>query len=636
MMLFLRQDMMLDNFYLLQNQKIRRDVKPYFSDLFITTTFLTLNSIIILALSMGSAFADVYENQIKYLSESTSKNISKNQIEKKYSKSLCVNVICDISKKDVLIADNSVPDVLNKYPAIFQRTLPEKEEFERNLNQSENEPNTERQELSNSSQNINKPQLKKTQIYTPNPKQQQLKPEKNNPKKQQQQEKEIKLSLSDIVFLVVANNTDIKNAYLNRIAEKEDLAVEEDKFVPNLTPTFSLSLDGLGGNTNSNSTGRAGAQVEVRVPTGATLNFNWEGNADISGENNLSSGTNDDFFRQSFQVDINQPILRGAGTNVNRASVKIARLQERENIINLKSTLIDTISNSITAYRDLLQAQEEVKIQRLTLKNAQESLEVTQVLIDAGRVAPVDIIQNEANVARRRVALLSAENQLESRKVALLTILDINKNTKIVAEDIPPVKPTVLNLEKLRETALANRPSYLISKIDVSQNKLQLLEAKDRRRWDLSLTASLRNQTDRESDARAGLSLSRTIGDLSLKQQFERARVNLLQSENSLQNNLADLDLGLQDRIREVNLSFSQLELAQNSTRLSQRQLEIEEEKRRLGIDTTILDLINLQEDLAQARLDELGATIGYLNALTNLDQFLGTTLQTWNIEIRD
>ncbi len=78
------------------------------------------------------------------------------------------------------------------------------------------------------------------------------------------------------------------------------------------------------------------------------------------------------------------------------------------------------------------------------------------------------------------------------------------------------------------------------------------------------------------------------------------------------------------------------LELARDATRLSQRQFEIEQEKRRLGRNITILDLIRLQEDLAQARLSELNATIGYLNALTNLDQFLGTTLQTWKVKIRD
>ncbi len=597
--------MVLGKFYSLNNQNSSKSIKKYALSAIAAVSYCSLNSVFILTTTMGTVLANGYEDKIE--SQSSQKS--------------CINLSCRFLRESFWFADNPVPDILNKYPAIFQRTLLETEESDNNLNQSQNELKIEDKKSNSSSQNIKKPQLDS---------------EKINPKKQKQQEKEIKLSLSDVVFLVVANNTDIKNAYLNRIAEKQDLAVEEDKFVPNLTPTFSLSLDGLGGNTDSNSTGTAGARVEVRIPTGATLNFNWEGNADISGENNLNSGTNDDFFRQSFQVDISQPILRGGGIKVNRASIKIARLQEQENIINLKSTLINTITNSITDYRNLVQAQEEVKIQRLSLENARESLEVTQALIDAGRIAPVDIIQNEANVARRRVSLLNAENQLESRKVALLTILDINKDTRIAAEDIPQVKQKALNLEKLRETALVNRPSYLISKINVSQSKLQLLEAKDRRRWDLSLTASLRNQTDQESDARAGLSLSRTIGDLSLKQQFERARVNLLQSENSLKNNVTDLNLELEDRVRDVNLSFSQLELARNATRLSQKQLEIEQEKQRLGRPTTILDLIRLQEDLAQARLDELNATIGYLNALTNLDQFLGTTLQTWKIEIRD
>ena len=147
----------------------------------------------------------------------------------------------------------------------------------------------------------------------------------------------------------------------------------------------------------------------------------------------------------------------------------------------------------------------------------------------------------------------------------------------------------------------------------------------------------MRNEIDRESDARAGLSLSRTIGDLSVKQELDRARITLMQSENSLQDRLATLELDLQDRIRDVNLSFSQLELAQDATRLSQKQLEIEQEQRKLGLgEGTIFELISFQDDLAQARTSELNAKIGYLNALTNLDQFLGTTLQTWKIEVRE
>lgn len=610
----------------LDNQKSTRDIKYrdikyYISSFLINAGYWSLNGVLILTATMGTAFADAnsYENKLDRNPE--------NKTESKPHQKSCINVSCDVPIRDFWFADNSVTDIFNqKSPATFPRKLSGIAEVENknNLNQQHNKVNLAQEKPNNPSQNITKPQQTKPQ---------QTKPQQNNRKKQ---EKQIKLSLSDVVFLVVANNTDIKNAYLDRIAQKQDLAVAEDKFVPDLTPRFSLELDRLGGNTDPSSTGRAGAELEVTIPTGAILNFNWTGDAQISDGNNLSAGTNDDFFRQTFEVELTQPILRGAGISLNRASVNIARLQEEANIINLKSTLIDTITDAITAYRALIQAREEVEIQRVTLKNAQESLEVTQALIDAGRVAPVDIIQNEANIANRRVALLNAENQLESRKVELLTILDIDKNTNIAAGEIPPVEATALNLEKLRQAALANNPSYLLSQIDVSQNKLQLLEAKDQKRWDLSLTATLRNETDQESDARAGLSLSRTIGDLSLKQQFEQARVSLLRSENILQDNLATLDLELQDRIREVNLSFSQLELAQNATRLSQQQLEIEQEKQRLGRPTTILDLIRLQEDLAQARLSELNATIGYLNALTGLDQFLGTTLETWQVNIEN
>ena len=494
------------------------------------------------------------------------------------------------------IASASSEVAQNKYPAIFQRTAPKPAE---NQNQRNNNQTPQKQPQTTS-------KVKTTQ-----------------------------LSLNNVVFLAVANNTEIKNAYLDRIAQKQDLAVAEDKFVPDLTPRLSFLLNKLGEN-DLTETGELGANVKVTIPTGATVDFEWTGNARSDNVSNLNDGTNNNTFGQNFQVSIKQPLLKGSGTRLNRASIEIARFNENSNIINLKSTLIDTITTAITSYRQLLQAQERVKIEQLALKNAQESLEVTQALIDAGRVAPVDLVQNQANIASRRVSLLEAQNQLQATRAELLKILDVDKNLNIAAETIPPVERVSLNSDKLREVALENRPNYLLSKITVDKSELELLQANDARRWDLSLDVSMNDGSNQQADARAGLSLSRTIGDLSLKQQSERARVELLKAKNSLQDSRDTLDIELQDRIRDVNLSFSQLELAQRATQLSQRQLEIEQEKRRLGRGTDIFQLINLQDSLAQARNAELDANIRYLNSLTNLDQFLGTTLQTWKVEIRN
>jgi len=44
--------------------------------------------------------------------------------------------------------------------------------------------------------------------------------------------------------------------------------------------------------------------------------------------------------------------------------------------------------------------------------------------------------------------------------------------------------------------------------------------------------------------------------------------------------------------------------------------------------------LISFQNNLDSAKQNELTALITYLNTLTTLDQKLGTTLQTWGINI--
>ncbi len=447
----------------------------------------------------------------------------------------------------------------------------------------------------------------------------------------------VKLSLADIVYLVVENNTEIKNAYLDRIAQRADLAVEEDKFVPDFTPTASVSVNQLGRNgiTSGNLDTSVGARVVMRIPTGGEINFGWTGNAETTNLDDFSTSV-DGGFRQNIELSFRQPILKNAGIRINQASIQIARINEKINIENLKSTLINTISEAILAYRELIRAQERVKIEQLSLQNAQESLEITQILINAGRIAPVEIIQNQTAVANRRVSLLSAENELEASRLALLSILDIDNNTNIEAEGIPAVKPTTLDANKLRKIALTNQPDYLEAQLNVEKNQLDLLLAEDNKRWDLSVNASLLGNTNEPTDARVGLSLSRNFGDLTLEQRFERVRVDVLKSENIVKDIRSRLDIELQDRIRNVDLSFSQLQLARQATQLSARQLEIEQEKLKLGRGTGVFELISLQNELAEARNAELDATISYLNALTRLDQLIGTTLQTWQISIEN
>jgi len=88
-----------------------------------------------------------------------------------------------------------------------------------------------------------------------------------------------------------------------------------------------------------------------------------------------------------------QPLFRGFGIDVNRASIEIARLNEANNILALKSTIVNTITNAIQRYRALLRAQEQLKIGQLALESAKRQLEIRKAFVEAGRRAPVDIVE---------------------------------------------------------------------------------------------------------------------------------------------------------------------------------------------------------------------------------------------------
>jgi len=183
------------------------------------------------------------------------------------------------------------------------------------------------------------------------------------------------LTIEDVVFLAVENNRDIKNAYLDRIIQRGDLEIAEDKFVPNLTP--QLSIDALRNSVSSSNTDTRNADISAevysRIPTGGELRVQWRGTGQNQETNPLTGG-DENSLTQNLQLSFEQPLFRGFGIDVNRASMEIARLNEANNILALKSTIVNTITNAIQRYRVLLRAQEQLKIGQLALESAKRQL----------------------------------------------------------------------------------------------------------------------------------------------------------------------------------------------------------------------------------------------------------------------
>ncbi|OCR00989.1 transporter [Oscillatoriales cyanobacterium USR001] len=446
-----------------------------------------------------------------------------------------------------------------------------------------------------------------------------------------QDESGVELTLSEVVFLGLENNREIKNQYLDRIVQKQDLAVAESKFSPSFTPELSVSAIRLrnGGSANINEQAKLSAKVSIKIPTGGDISFSWIGTQ------------TQDSLRQNLQLSFNQPLLRGSGAAVNKASIEIARLAEKRNILNLKSTLIDTITSAILAYRELIKAQEQVKISQSSLEIARRQLEINQVLIQAGRLAKVEIFSGEKAVADQEVTVLATADQLKRARLALLQILDIDRNLNIIAVESSSVEAHALDFKNMIQLAMSNSPNYLQVLLDREIAKYNLLLAEDRRRWNLNVNASYNNNASNSgngnSDLRAGLVLTREFGNRGIERDFQSSRVSLLKAENNLTERNQQLEIQVTNAIRDISLNLKQVELAKKSRELAEKQLEIEQEKLRLGLgNSRTIDIVNFQNALIQARNTELNAKIDYFNALTNLDKIIGTTLETWQVKIEE
>lgn len=473
---------------------------------------------------------------------------------------------------------------------------------------------------------------------------------------------EVALKLPELVQLVVQNNRELKNNSLNRIVAKQELEEAESKFSPTITPNFSVSVDrSLGSSSNFDS-------IDVEDST-STLDSDSEQSIVEESFDSDFDDFNDTNFDRNLQIgaslltpfgtditltidpiaefdvlglQIRQPLLRGAGTKVNRVSVQSARLNDTSQMLGRKQSLMDKITEAIKAYRTLIQAQESVKIQRNSLNSRRKDLEAQTALVEAGRRARADLVQQKASVAAAQEQLLSAFNNLAQANSDLLALIDTDRTFKIVVPDesiealvfeklLPPAK---LNQEALLQKAYARRTDYLQANIDIDVTRLNTIEQKDNLRWQLDATSNINVGDD--TRASAALELTQTFGDKSPKTALLSSRINLLQRRNDLEDLKQTIAIEVSDRIRDVNSNFAEVREARQATKLAQERLNIVRELYRRGRDgIDIFEVTSQQDEVVEAQNTELNAVIDYLNAQTDLEQSLGITLDTWQEFIR-
>lgn len=458
-------------------------------------------------------------------------------------------------------------------------------------------------------------------------------------------QKILELRLHEAIAFALKDNISIQNAYLSRISDKLSLFVAQDTFRPqySLSGATSWDMDYDDSSDDHLGTGAAStsAGISLQNPYGGQLALTLSHSASFpeSSSDSHASGIN---------VSYIQPLLRGSGYTVGRASLTLAEYSEHNSVLSLKSTLIGAIGTVINTYRTYVQAIKSLKISQLSLKRSEQQVEINKELIQAGRLASVELIQSKTDLANQQLSLRSSQNSLDSARLSLLRILRLDQNVWIEPTEPLTVVKADLNLEELLEIAFNNRSDYMQSLLSLESAELSYQLAQDDQRWDLNLTTTYNlagsntgnaygsvkelGYVDR-GDFSVNLDLTIPIADVSRKQTLINARIQRIQTKNNHIDLKESIRLELVDKIRNIDILWEQVSLSKRSLDLTTQQLELEQEKLRTGRSSNF-QVVSFQNQLASAENQYVSAQISYLNALTDLDASLGTTLQHWGVSI--
>jgi len=467
----------------------------------------------------------------------------------------------------------------------------------------------------------------------------------------------MKLTLADAVFIALTNNVDLRSAYLDRYLNRLDLQIAERRYYLPTDPSLTLAA-GRTSTYMAPAAGSAAGRTEdlsatgvlsatLAIPTGGTFTFAWNHAGDRPDVGNTFQYSSD------WSVTFKQPLLKGGGLENAAYNVRIARITEEKNLLSLKEKIVSTIKAAITAFRNYKTAERQLVIAEMGLVRAKSLYEYNREMITAGRLAGTEIVQAQADIATQETSVINARNSLDEARMTLVQALYIDKKTSFRTVDENEQLITPPAMEEAFSMAFKYRTDYLRALQDLEVRKLDLAKNRINRLWSLNLTAGTTDGDAAATFDTYGSAFRRAMGSgsernwnvgLSLEvplvymtsdmRTYLGAKTEMEKAALAFDKLKLDIEISVQNAIRNVDSNYRSLMSAKQARELAERKLQIEQEKLSAG-RTTNFQLVSFQRDLQTAQLNELSALTTYLNSLTSLDDTLGTTLSTWNIEVR-
>jgi outer membrane protein TolC len=470
------------------------------------------------------------------------------------------------------------------------------------------------------------------------------------------------LSLTDAVQLALEQNLGVRAERISPQIQQEAVLLAQAAWQPTFTSNFAYNstdtppdsfLSGAQQTLKSDFfQGTAG--VQQLLPWGASYTFGWDGSRSTT--NNFFSNFNPR-LRSNLQISFVQPLMRNFRTDSSRTQLVVSRRNREISDTQLRATVVNTVRNVKNAYWDLKYAIANLDVRRQSLELARQTLKDNRTRVEVGTMAPIDIVEAEAEVARNEEAVILAEAQIRQAEDRLRALVFDPASpdfwtTTIEPVDEPQVQAVVADADAAIRAALDKRTD-----LQQARKQLEVLDANLRYYRDQMLP-----QVNLEAEYSAtglggtqlirgegfpgpiigetsrgfgkvlgdvytfdypawtlGVRVSYPIGRSAAQASYARTRLQYDQGQLQIRNLELQVATQVRDAARQVNTNIKRIEATRAARVLAERRLEAEQKKFGVGMSTSFL-VFQAQRDLATARVNELRAILDYNQSLADFE----------------
>jgi outer membrane protein len=397
-------------------------------------------------------------------------------------------------------------------------------------------------------------------------------------------------------------------------------------------------------------------------------------------------------------VGFQQQLLNGFGRSVNTRNIRIAKNNRKIADWAFTQQAITTVTNTITAYWELVFSRENVKVQQQAVTVAQKLYNDNKKQLEIGTMAPLDVTRAESELATDRQNLIVAQTVYLQNQQILKNAISKDPlapnlvNVEIIPTELPsrPEAVEASSFEEAAKEAFAKRPELQEEALNLLNGEIDLKATRNALLPTATLSAQYGsvglagNQNkfltktiagapvvdangipvpgdflpatqftpngilktgfgdalssvfhNNFPDYQVSLNLQIPIRNRSAQADNQRAILTQRQLEAQLQLLKNAALLDVRNTYIALTQDRAQVDAASKARELQQQTFDAEQKKYQLGASTVYL-VIQTQRDLISAQGTELRALANLEEAKANYERAVGRTLEVNRVTIAD